>query len=137
LGRWDNEGSGAFSGGGRWAGKKRRNYVRIAKYVIFVGFIVVALVVLTVFISRSGLNIEIREQTEGAIQTISVRISNNNFDTLRDATVQFGEQGRLQNIGSMGPFSSAMITPHPQEMDFDKVIVTGNDGNQKVVKLRE
>ena len=133
MGRWDNQGSG----GGEWIGKRRRNYVRIAKYVILGGFIVVAVVVLGVFIPRSGLNIEIRELSEGMIQTISVRISNNNLDTLRDVTVQFGEQGRIQSIGTMGPFSSVFITPDPKDLNFGKVIVTGNDGNVQSIKFRK
>jgi hypothetical protein len=137
MGRWDNEGPGSYTGGGGWQGKKRRNYVRIAKFVIIIGFIVVATVVLTVFISRSGVNIEIIEQTEGAIQTISVRISNNNFDALRDGTVQFGEQGAVQNLGTMGPFSSVMVTPNQQDMNFDKIIVRGNDGGVSITKSRD
>jgi hypothetical protein len=133
MGRWDNQGSG----GGEWVGNRRRNYARIAKYVILGGFIVVAVVVLGVFIPRSGLNIEIRELSEGMIQTISVRISNNNLDTLRDVTVQFGEQGRIQSIGTMGPFTSVLITPDPKDLNFDKVIVTGNDGNVQSIKFRK
>ena len=136
MGRWDNEGPGSYTGEGGWQGKKRRNYARVAKYVIFIGFIVVGAVVLTVFISRSGVNIEIREQTEGAIQTISVRISNNNFDTLRDVTVQFGDQGAVQNLGTMAPFSSAMVTPNQQDIKFEKIIVRGNDGSVSITKSR-
>lgn len=136
MGRWDNEGPGSYAGEGGWQGKKGRNYARIAKYVIFIGFIVVAAVVLTVFISRSGVNIEIREQTEGAIQTISVRISNNNFDALRGATVQFGEKGAVQDLGTMPTFSSVMVTPNQQDMNFDKIIVRGNDGSVSITKSR-
>jgi hypothetical protein len=136
LGRWDNEGPASYTGEGGWQGKKRRNYARIAKYVISIGFIVVAAVVLTVFISRSGVNIEIREQTEGAIQTISIRISNNNFDTLRNVTVQFGEQGAVQNLGTMAPFSSVMVTPNQQDINFEKIIVGGNDGSVSITKSR-
>ena len=104
--------------------------------MISIGFIVVAAVVLTVFISRSGVNIEIREQTEGAIQTISIRISNNNFDTLRNVTVQFGEQGAVQNLGTMAPFSSVMVTPNQQDINFEKIIVRGNDGSVSITKSR-
>ena len=72
------------SGGDRWGGKKRRDYVRIAKFVIIGGFIVVGVIVLYVFLTTSGVNIEISEQNQMAgIQTINVRISNNQFSTLR------------------------------------------------------
>ena len=136
LGRWDNEGPGSYAGEGGWQGKKRRNYARIAKYVIFIGFIVVAAVVLTVFISRSGVIIEVREQTEGDIQTISVRISNNNFDALRGATVQFGERGTVQEIGTMPPFSSVMVTPDQRDINFDKILVKGNEGSVSISQSR-
>jgi len=132
MGRWD---------AGRGVGFPRigRNYIRIAKYVIFVGFVVVAVVFLSVFIPRSGLNVEIIERSEvmGTMQTISVRISNNNFGTLNDVEVQFGDQGQVQLIGSMGPFSSVMITPPDTDnLNFDKVIVTANNGEVETIKFR-
>ena len=101
MGRWDY-GLGQFAGGGGRTGRSRRNYARIAKFVILGGFIVVGIIVLSVFITRSGLNIEIREQNEamGTIQTISVRISNNKFDTLNDVTVQFGDNGKNPQRGN-------------------------------------
>lgn len=138
MGRWD-DGSGQFAGGGGgWIGRSRRNYARIAKFVILGGFIVVGIVVLSVFITRSGLNIEIREQNEamGAIQTISVRISNNKFDTLNDVTVQFGDKGKIHSMGTMAPFSSVMITPDPKDLNFEKVIVKGNGGETEAVRFR-
>jgi hypothetical protein len=136
MGRWD-DGSGQFAGGGR-SGRSRRNFARIAKFVILGGFIMVGIIVLSVFITRSGLIIEIREQNEamGAIQTISVRISNNNFDTLNDVTVQFGDNGKIRNLGTIGPFSSIMITPDPKDLNFEKVIVKGNGGRAEAVKFR-
>ena len=74
--------------------------------MIIAGFIIVAVVVLSVFISRSGLNIEILKRSEvmGTMQTVSVRISTNNFGSLSDVKVQFGDQGKVQAIGDMGPF---------------------------------
>ena len=98
----------------------------------------VGIIVLSVFITRSGLIIEIREQNEamGAIQTISVRISNNNFDTLNDVTVQFGDNGKIRSLGTIGPFSSIMITPDPKDLNFEKVIVKGNGGKAEAVKFR-
>jgi hypothetical protein len=132
MGRWDS---------GRGVGFPRigRNYVRIAKYVIAAGFVIVAVVVLLVFIPRSGLNVEIIERSEvmGTMQTISVKISNNNFGTLNDVEVQFGDQGEIQSIGDMGPFSSVMITPPDGDaLNFDRVIVTANNGEVQTIKSR-
>jgi hypothetical protein len=132
MGRWD-------SGIGARFPSIKGNYIRIAKYVIIAGFIVVAVVVLSVFIPRSGLNVEIIERSEvmGTMQTISVRISNNNFNTLNNVEVQFGEQDGVQSIGDMGPFSSIMITPpDPNNLDFDRVIVTANNGEVETIKSR-
>lgn len=73
----------------------------------------------------------------GTMQTISVRISNNNFDTLKSVDVQFGDQGEIQSIGNMDPFSSVMITPPvPNNLNFDKIIVTANNGEVQTVKSR-
>lgn len=134
MGRWDSgRGVGTgFPGIGR-------NYIRIAKYAMFVGFVIVAVVVLSVFIPRSGLNVEIIERNEvmGTMQTVSVRISNNNFGTLDNVEVQFGDQGQVQSIGNMGPFSSVMLTPpDANNLNFDKVIVTANNGEVQTIKSR-
>ena len=131
MGRWDDQFDG-FGGGGI---APRRNYIRIAKYVILVGFIIVAVVVLSVFIPRAGLNVEIIERG-GIIGSIVVKINNNNFDTLNDVIVQFGEQGKIQRIDKMGPFSSVMITPESEELNFDKVIVKANNGKIETIKFR-
>jgi len=141
MGRWDDD---RFSGfGARRAGSSRRiqgkwTRIRIAKLAIKVGFVIVAIVFLSVFIPRYGLNTEIIQRSEGAgaIQTISIKLSNNNFETLNDVTVQFGEKGRIQNIGNMGPFSSVMITPEVRDMNFDKIIVKANNGKMESVKFR-
>jgi hypothetical protein len=50
--------------------------------------------------------------------------------------VQFGEKGGIQQIGDMGSFSSVMITPEPQDMNFDKIIVKANNGKMESVKFR-
>jgi len=140
MGRWDDD---RFSGfGARKGGSSRRipgkwTRIRIAKLAIKVGFVIVAIVFLSVFIPRYGLNTEIiQSEGAGSIQTISIKLSNNNFETLNDVTVQFGEKGRIQNIGNMGPFSSVMITPEPQDMNFDKIIVKANNGKMESVKFR-
>jgi hypothetical protein len=131
MGRWDSTGI-------RFP-NTRRSYIRIAKYVIIAGFIIVTVVVLSVFIPRSGLNVEIIERSEvmGTMQTVSVKISNNNFGSLNNVEVQFDDQERVQPIGDMGPFSSVMITPpDPDNLDFDRIIVTANDGEVEVIKSK-
>ena len=137
MGRWDDRSAGSGSGDGRRV-PRGWNRIRITKLAIRVGFIIVAIVFLSVFIPRYGLNIEIIQRSEaaGAIQTISVKISNNNFETLNNVIVQFGEKGRIQQIGNMGPFSSVMITPEPQDMNFDKIIVKADNGKIQSVKFR-
>ena len=135
MGRWDDRFSG-FGDAGRIP--RKWNRIRIAKFAIRVGFVIVAIVFLSVFIPRYGLNIEIIQRSEGVgtIQTISIKVSNNNFQTINDVTVQFGEKGSIQHIGNMGPFSSVMITPELQDINFDKVIVKANNGNMESVKFR-
>lgn len=131
MGRWDSTGI-------RFP-NTRRSYIRIAKYVIVAGFIIVTVVVLSVFIPRSGLNVEIIERSEvmGTMQTVSVKISNNNFGSLNNVEVRFDDQERVQPIGDMGPFSSVMITPpDPDNLDFDRIIVTANDGEVEVIKSK-
>jgi hypothetical protein len=139
MGRWDDRFTG-FGGGG---GSSRRipgkwNRIRTAKLAIKVGFVIVAIVFLSVFIPRYGLNAEIIQRSEGVgtIQTISIKLSNNNFETINDVTVQFGEKGRIQHIGNMGPFSSVMITPESHDMNFDKIILKANNGKMESVKFR-
>ena len=74
----------------------------------------------------------------GTMQTISVKISNNNFGPLSNVEVQFGDGGQIQQIGDMGPFSSVMITPpESTELNFTKVTVTANEGEIQVTKLRQ
>ena len=134
MGRWENNRFADDEGFSR-----KRNYVRIIKYILVAGFIIVGVVVLSVYIPRSGLNVEIVERSEvmGTMQTVSVRISNNNFDTLNGVSVQFGEQGQIQQIGNMGPFASVMITPpESTELNFTKVTVTANGGDIQVMKSR-
>ena len=143
MGRWDDDPSSGFGSGGSSSSSSRRipgkwNRIRIAKLAIKVGFVIVAIVFLSVFIPRYGLNTEIIQRSEGVgtIQTISAKVSNNNFETINDVTVQFGDKGRIQHIGNMGPFSSVMITPESQDMNFDKIIVKANNGKMESVKFR-
>ena len=117
-------------------GKVRRNYIKIAKIGITVGFVVVALVVLSVFLPRVGVSIEIIERG-GLIGSVTAKISNNNFDPLNDVVVQFGEEGIPQNLGNIGPFASVFSSPNPSELEFDRIILTANDGEVRVVKYRD
>jgi hypothetical protein len=114
-------------------GKVRRNYIKIAKVGIIVGFVVVALVVFSVFLPRAGVSIEIIERG-GLISSVTAKISNNNFDSLNDVVVQFGENGISQSLGNIGPFASVFSSPNPNELEFDRIILTANDGDVRVVK---
>ena len=116
-------------------GKVRRNYIKIAKVGIIVGFVVVALVVLSVFLPRVGVSIEIIERG-GLIGSVTAKIGNNNFDTLNNVVVQFGDNGMPQRLGNIGPFASVFSSPNPTELDFDRIILTANDGDVRVVKYR-
>jgi hypothetical protein len=140
LGRWDDDNHPAGGSRGRkiGIGEGRTKRIRFAKRLLMIGFIIVAAVVLTVFLSRAGLYIEIiqREEGMGTLQTITVRLSNNNFNSLNDVIVQFGEDGRAQTIGNMGPFSSVTITPPAEDMDFENIIARANNGQIQVVKSR-
>lgn len=129
--RWDED---KFQEDGL-RGKVRRNYIKIAKVGIIVGFVVVALVVLSVFLPRVGVNIEIIERG-GLIDSITAKISNNNFDSLKNVVVQFGENGIPQSLGNIGPFASVFSSPNPGELKFDRIILTANDGDVQVVKYR-
>src|SRR4030095_430268 len=116
-------------------GKVTRNYIKIAKVGIIVGLVVVALVVLSVFLPRVGVNIEIIERA-GLIGSVTAKISNNNFDSLNNVVVRFGENGIPQSLGNIGPFASVFSSPIPSELEFDRIILTANDGNVRVVKYR-
>lgn len=116
----------------------KQNRFRLGRFIILVGFIIVAIVVLSVFIPRAGISVEVVQRSEviGTMDLLSVRVSNNNFETLQNATVQFGEAGRKLLIGNMGPFSSVMITPDREDWNFDRVIVEGNNGSIRYVHTR-
>jgi hypothetical protein len=130
VGRWDNNSD------------KRGTALRInkkkIKYIILGGFVVVAIVVLSVFIPRAGLSVEILERSEAmhSVKTISVKVNNNNPQEIKDVIVQFGENGKKHTFGNIGPFGAIFITPDPDELNFDKVIVSANGGSIQTVKLR-
>lgn len=135
MGRWDDGRSpdiGRSPDSSR-SGKKR-NIIKLIRRIIFVGFAVVAAVVLFVYISTAGLNIEII-QRGGPVETISVKLSNNNFNSINNVTVQF-DNDQIQNVGNMGPFASIFITPDGGDSDFKKVVVKANNGQIEAVKNR-
>ena len=129
MGRWDD---GRSPENGR-SGKKR-NILKIIRRIIFIGFAVVAVVVLFVYFSTAGLNIEII-QRGGPVETISVKLSNNNFNSINNVTVQF-DNDPIQPLGNMGPFASIFITPEGGDSDFKKVVVKANNGQIEAVKNR-
>ena len=136
MGRWDSDTN-------RWDDYSKekqstRDYKKIAKYVITGGFIIVAVVVLMVFIPRAGLSIEIQERGEAmnTIKTISIKISNNYPQQLQNVIVQFGDNAKKHSFGNLPPFSSIFVTPDNEELKFDKVIVSANNGQFKTVKYK-
>jgi hypothetical protein len=129
VGRWDND-------SGR-SPPLRINQKKI-KYIMFGGIVVVAIIVLSVFIPRAGLNIEIIERNEAmhSVKTISVKVNNNSPQEIKDVMVQFGDKGKIHSFGNIGPFSAIFITPENDELNFDRVTVSANGGNIKTVKFK-
>ena len=129
MGRWDNDSGRTLP--------LRLNQKKI-KYIMFGGMVVVAIVVLSVFIPRAGLNIEIIERNEAmhSVKTISVKVNNNSPQEIRDVMVQFGDKGKVHSFGNIGPFSAIFITPENDELNFDRVTVSANGGNIKTVKFK-
>ena len=129
MGRWDND-------SGRTP-PLRLNQKKI-KYIMLGGIVVVAIVVLSVFIPRAGLNIDIVERNDAmhSVKTISVKVNNNSPQEVKDVMVQFGENGKIHSFGNIGPFSAIFITPEKDELNFDRVIVSANGGNIKTIKFK-
>jgi len=135
MGRWD-DGRSPENGGTPENSKsgKKRNYFKLIRRIIFVGFAVVAAVILFVYFSTAGLNIEII-QRGGPVETISVKLSNNNFNSINNVTVQF-DNDPIQPIGNMGPFASIFVSPDGGDSDFKKVVVKANNGQIEAIKNR-
>ena len=131
MGRWEDEYGDTF---GKFP-KKKRNWIRIGKFAILGGFIILAAVLLSVFIPRAGLSIEVIERG-GIVGSVSVKVNNNNFNSLNNVSVQFGDQGKVQKIGDMGPFSSVFVNPETEEMAYDRIIVKANNGEVQTTKFR-
>jgi len=129
VGRWDND-------SGRTP-PLRLNQKKI-KYIMLGGIVVVAIVVLSVFIPRAGLNIDIVERNDAmhSVKTISVKVNNNSPQEIKDVMVQFGENGKMHSFGNIGPFSAIFITPEKDELNFDRVTVSANGGNIKTIKFK-
>lgn len=136
MGRWDDEEKGYDRY--RQGGDKRWISARGIRRVIFIGFGVLAVIMIAFFASRAGLHVALHERGEamGMVQVITAQISNNSFDTLRNVTVQFGDSNPVQSVGDMGPFSSVLVSPEGDDYQFDRVTVTSNDGAVNVVKYR-
>jgi hypothetical protein len=130
LGRWDDDRQYNRKD------KKTRDWIRIARYAIYGGFAIVAIVVLVVFIPRAGLTVEINETGED-INTISIKINNNNPQEIHDVRISFDDdKGKEQVYNSIGPFSSIFVTPDKDELDFQKIIVTAENGKLQTTKYR-
>ena len=130
MGRWDDE----CHYDRKY--KKKRDWRRIARYAIYGGFAIVAIVVLLVFIPRAGLTVEINETGE-ALSTISIKINNNNPQEIHDVTVTFDNNtGKKQVYNSIGPFSSIFVTPEKDDLDFQKITVTADNGKLQTIKYR-
>ncbi len=116
--------------------KKTRDWIRIARYAIYGGFAIVAVVVLLVFIPRAGLTVEIMETGE-AISTVNIKINNNNPQEIHNVTVVFDDdKEKKQVFNSIGPFSSIFVTPDKDNLNFKKMIVTADNGKLQTTKYR-
>ncbi len=124
MGRWDEGGKP----------RNNRNLLKLIKKIIYLGFIIIALIILAVFIPRLGLNIELMQQS-GDLVTISTKINNNNFYPIHNITVQF-DNGKILYIGDLGPFGSVMISPETKNIDFKQIIVKANNGQIESIKTR-
>jgi len=130
MGRWDDGSIDTNSG------KKTKDWIRIARYAIYGGFAIVAIVILLVFIPRAGLSVEIFETGE-TLKTISIKINNNNPQEIHNISVQFDEdKEKKQFYNSIGPFSSIYVTPDKEDLDFQKIIVTADNGKLQTTKYR-
>jgi hypothetical protein len=135
MGRWDdNNNPYEYGGGSGSEGGKKRNWLKIIRRIIFIGFAIVGVVILYVYFTTAGLNIEII-QRGGSVETVSVKLSNNNFFSISNVTVQFDNE-QVQRLGVMGPFASIFVTPENASSTFKQVIVEANNGEIELVKNR-
>jgi hypothetical protein len=81
------------------------------------------------------LSVEIFETGE-ALSTISIKINNNNLQEIQNVTVSFDDEEKKQVFNSIGPFSSIFVTPDKDDLDFQKIIVTADNGKLQTTKYR-
>jgi hypothetical protein len=138
LGRWDDEERGYDRDRQGYSRGKGRIGARGIRRIIFIGFAILGIIMITFFASRAGLHVALHERGEaiGTVQVVSAQISNNSFETLRNVTVQFGDNNPVQLIGDMGPFSGVLVSPEGDDYEFDRVIVTANDGSVSAIHHR-
>jgi hypothetical protein len=124
--------------GAGYRGGKRRNWARIAKLAIIGGFVVLAVVMTAFFIPRAGLHLEIIQRSEvvGTMQTIRVGITNNSLETMRGVTVQFDDSEPFE-LGDLGPFQGRLLSPNEEDLAFETVTATANEGAVSVTKHRD
>ncbi len=138
MGRWDDEEKGHDRYRTGYGGGRRRISIRGIRRIIYVGFAILAIVMITFFVSRAGLHVALHERGDsmGTVQVITAQVSNNNFVTLNNVTIQFGNNNPVQIIGDMGPFASTLVSPEGDDYEFESVTVTANGGAVSVVKRR-
>lgn len=135
MGRWDDTNNPyEYGGSGGGEGGKKRNWLKLIRRIILLGFVIVGIVVLYVYFTTSGLNIEII-QRGGPVETVSVKLSNNNFFSINNVTVQFDNE-QVQSLGNMGPFASIFVTPESGSSNFRQVEVEANNGDIRLSKNR-
>ena len=136
MGRWDDEEKEYDRY--RQGGSKSWISARGIRRIIFIGFAVLGIFLISFFASRAGLHVALHERGEaiGTVQVITAQITNNSFGTLQNVTVQFGDNNPVQHVGHMGPFSGVLVSPEGDDYQFDRVTVTANDGAISVVKYR-
>lgn len=130
MGRWDD--------GRHYSGKdkKKRDWIKIARRAIYAGFVIVAIVVLFVFIPRAGLTVEIIERGED-VSTLSIKINNNNPQEIHNVIVVFDDDEQKKQVyNSMAPFTSIFVTPEEEDLDFQKITVTADNGKLQTLKYR-
>ncbi|NOJ28792.1 MAG: hypothetical protein DA328_01330 [Nitrososphaeraceae archaeon] len=128
---------------GRWDDKDSANYkytssrIKKIRYIIFAGFVIVGIVILVTFMTRSGVTVDIQESgSANSISTISIKINNNTPQKLENVMIQFDDNGSKINYGSINPFTSVPVTPEKQDFDFKKITVSANDGSLTIIKNR-
>ena len=137
MGRWDDDERGNDRYREDFGGRRRIGHRGIRR-IIYIGFAVLAVIMISFFASRAGVHVALHERGEaiGTVQVLTAQISNNSLETLRNVTIQFGDKNPVQQLRDIGPFGSVLVSPEGEDYEFDRVIVTANDGAVNVVKMR-